>query len=143
MKHPRMKNSRLLLALLISIAMICGAVSTAFAVPPLPSSFYGTIEVAGVKAPVGAKVSAWVNGVQFAFGTTVDYLGDTVYSLDVPGDDLSTPAIEGGVDGNLIVFKVNGQPANETGVWHSGTNVPLNLNVTKQPYIYLPVVTKP
>jgi hypothetical protein len=138
-----MKNSRLLLALLISIAMLCGAVSTAVAVPPLPSSFYGTIKVAGVKAPVGAKVSAWVNGVQYAYSTTIDYLGDTVYSLDVPGDDLSTPAIEGGVDGNPIVYKVNGQLADETGVWHSGTNVSLNLNVAKQPYIYLPVVSKP
>jgi hypothetical protein len=128
---------------LVSAILLFAGVTKALAVPPLPSSFYGTMKIAGQKAPVGAKVSAWIDGKQYAYNTTVDYLGDTVYSLDVPGDDPSTPAIEGGVDGNTVIFKVNGQSADETGVWHSGTNVSLNLNFPNQPYIYLPVVSKP
>jgi hypothetical protein len=134
-----MKRQKITLALLILIGGLITNVTLARAVPPLPSSFYGRVKQNGQNVPLGAYVSAWINGNQFAYSKTVLYQGDTVYSLDVPGDDASTPAIEGGVQGDTIVFKINGLPLQQTGAWHSGQNVELNLTIASLSAIYLPL----
>jgi hypothetical protein len=116
--------------ILIALALVVAGVSPALAMPPLPSSFYGAITISGANAPVGAQVSATINGTQYAYNTVQSYQGQTVYSLDVPGDDDATAGmIEGGVQGDTVVFWLAGTPANETAVWHSGTNVARNLTV--------------
>lgn len=102
----------------------------ALAVPPLPSSFYGTVKVNGSNISVGTIVSAWINGVQYAYTGSLLYQGDSVYALDVPGDDPATTAVEGGAFGDTIVFQVNGRPAQQTGVWQSGTNVMIDLTIS-------------
>ncbi|MBK7455581.1 MAG: hypothetical protein IPJ46_18220 [Anaerolineales bacterium] len=52
--------------------------------------------------------------------------GPLTYSFDVPSDLLGTlPTREGGVEGDVITFKINGVVVG-TGIWHSGTNVELN-----------------
>jgi hypothetical protein len=53
-----------------------------------------------------------------------------VYSLDIPSDLTETPAIDGGKEGDTIQFKVGGLLATQTGTWHSGTNMELNLTVS-------------
>ncbi len=76
----------------------------------------------------GMVVSAKINGVQYASTTVLTYLGDTVYSLDIKGDETDTPGIiEGGVEGDIVVFYIGDIQAAQTGTWHSGTNVTLNL----------------
>jgi hypothetical protein len=66
----------------------------------------------------------------FAYSQTLTYQGDSVYALDIPGDDASTTEVEGGREGDTIFFKIGGILADQTGVWHSATNVNLNLTVT-------------
>ena len=113
------------------------------AVPPLPSGFYGTVKLNGANAPVGALVSATIAGVPYAYATVQMYQGDTVYSLDIPGDDPATRGvIEGGVPGDTVVFLVNGSPARETAPWQSGTNVGHNLNLTSSHTAYLALIAR-
>jgi hypothetical protein len=115
---------------LIALGLLFASVSPALAMPPLPSSFYGTVKVNGVNATAGTQVSAKINGTQYAYTIVQLYQGDMVYSLDVPGDDpATTGVIEGGVAGDTVVLWVDGTPANETTPWQSGKNVVRNLTV--------------
>ncbi len=126
------KKLRLLCSTIIATGLLVANVSTAFAIPPLPSSFYGTVKVNGANAAPGAQISAWINGVKFAETTVLIYEGNTVYSLDVPGDDPSTIDVtEGGVAGDRIEFHIDGQVADQASQWAGGTNVENNLAVTQ------------
>jgi hypothetical protein len=115
--------------IIICLALLVTPV-TALAIPPLPSSIYGTVKVNNANVADGTLVEALINDQVVASGYTQTYQGDSVYTLDVPGDDGSTTAIEGGKEGDKISFKVGGVLANETGVWHGATNVMLNLTIT-------------
>ena len=126
-----MRNLIRIIALVsISLASLF-ATRSVLAFPPLPSSFYGTVKVNGAKVPDGTIVNAYINGQLYANALTQTYQGDSVYSLDVLGDDSSTTTIEGGKDGDTIVFRIGEEVANETGKWKSGTNINLNLSVSK------------
>lgn len=105
--------------------------------PTMPSSFYGTVKSNGGNVPVGVQISARINGRIYASSPAMLYDGDTVYSLNVPGDDPGTPTIEGGVPGDTVIFFVSGTQANQTATWQSGTNI--NLNLTAAPPIYLQI----
>ena len=80
--------------------------------------------------PDGTLVRTLINGQSFAEGRTQTYQGDSVYSVDVRGDDADTPAVDGGREGDTLQFEVGGALAAETGTWHSGTNAEVNLTVT-------------
>ena len=125
-----MKISHRILVIGITLALMAAVVPSAWALPPLPSSFYGTVKANSANVPVGTPVTALINGVPYAATTVTLYLSDTVYSLDVPGDDPTTPGvIEGGREGDTIVFRIGlNTIADQTGVWHGGTNAMLNLS---------------
>jgi LPXTG-motif cell wall-anchored protein len=115
--------------LLLGIGLISlSVVSPALAFPPLPSSFYGKVKVNGANVPDGTIIHATINGKVYAETKTLTYQGDSVYTLDVLGDDTSTTAIEGGHEGDPVAFTVAGQPAIQTGIWKGGTNVNLDLS---------------
>ena len=97
------------------------------AIPPLPSSFYGIVVLNNANLPEGTTIEALINGQVVTTGKTQMYQGQSVYAVDVPGDDLSSGVIEGGRDGEVIAFRVGGNMAEQTSVWKSGTNVQLNL----------------
>ena len=137
-----MKIQRTIIVILIVMCMLFTNYSTALAVPPFPSSFYGTAKVDGENVPVGATITAFINGVQYAFSDILFYEGETVYSLDVPGDDPETPAIEGGVAGDTIVFRINSLPAQQTALWQGGVNLELNLTVPPQTLLFMPAIYK-
>jgi hypothetical protein len=118
---------RFLLAITIIGITILSVPTRVLAVPPLPSSFYGTIKLNDSNVPDGTLVQAIIKGKVVAYSQTQTYQGDSVYALDIPGDDPSTAAIEGGVDGDPITFTIGGIPAGQTGAWHSATNVNLDL----------------
>lgn len=99
--------------------------------PPLPSSFYGTITINGENVAPGVSVSAWINGVKVINEDTLLYKETSVYAIDVPGDDPSTPEIEGGVNGDEVVFYIGTQRADQTGTWLSGANQELNLSAAQ------------
>ena len=114
-----------------------------FAVPPLPSSYYGTVTQDDTPADAGVTVSAWISGTRFAQTTTFRVGGDTVYALNVPGDDPSTPTtVEGGRTGEIVNFQVGGQPVDTHATWHEGSNVALNLapnTVTASRDVWIPL----
>ena len=113
---------------ILTLLLLMANVSTVLALPPLPASFYGTVQINGANAPAGAIVSAWINGVQVAQTPVALYNNQTVFSLDVPGDDPATPSlIEGGNPGDTVVFRINNWTASPTGVWNSGVNTAINL----------------
>jgi hypothetical protein len=122
-----MKNLAKILALLGLFLASLFSARPALAFPPLPSSFYGTVKVDGANVPDGTAVKAFVNGKVYAQALTQTYQGNSVYSLNVMGDDSSTPAVEGGIDGDSIIFRIGEEVADQTGIWKSGTNVNLDL----------------
>jgi hypothetical protein len=99
--------------------------------PPIPSSFYGTVKSNGSNVSLPTKVSAWIDGIKYAETSVIVFNSDTVYKIDIPGDILTTPEIEGGKPGDLITFQVNNDFASQTGNWQSGTNIELNLSIFK------------
>ena len=125
-------------ALLAALAMIL-IVTPALAFPPLPSSFYGKVKVNGANVPDGTVVVALVNGQKYVETLTLTYEGDSVFSLNVPGDDAATAGIEGGKEGDTIRFTVGGVSAEPSAAWHSGTNVNLDLSATSESPIEQPV----
>lgn len=111
------------------IILLAVNVETALAFPSLPSSFYGTVKVNGADVPEGTLVEAQINGNVVISGSVKLYEGHSVFSMNVPGDDSDTEVLDGGKEGDIISFRVGGQMADQTGVWHSGTNVSLDLSL--------------
>ncbi len=120
--------ARILAFLMISLVSLA-ATSRVLAFPPLPSSFYGTVKVNGENVPDGTLVRALIDGQVYAEVKSQTYQGDSVYTLDIPGDDSSTAVVEGGHEGDTVVFNVGGATTDQTGSWKSGTNIKLNLSI--------------
>ena len=117
-------------AFALLLALLAANVPTVLAFPPLPSSFYGVVKMNGVNVANGTVISARINGVQYAQATVFEYNGDTIYALDVSGDDSSTPGVtEGGVENDTVVFYIGTWEAYQTASWHSGTNIHRDLSV--------------
>ena len=139
-KYKSIYSAALLLLLLIASLGMVRAQELPQELPPaLPSCFYGTVTVNGQYAPVGAVVSAWIDGEKAA-STMVEYFEDQdayVYAMKISSDG----SIE---DGARIEFRYQDKyPAAETGSWHEGTNVELDLTFTfteEKFEIFLPLV---
>jgi hypothetical protein len=125
-----MKIKILAATLFVIIALAVSSVTPVLALPPLPSAFHGTVKVDGANVPDGTHVRALVNGVPYADVTTATFSGESWYNLIVPGDDPATPGLEGGVQGNTVIFTVGGDYATQTGTWASGSSVGLNLTLS-------------
>ncbi len=104
--------------------------SSAAALPVLPSSFYGSVKVNGANVADGTVVRALINGQVFAETLTQTYQGQSVYSVDVPGDNPDTTVREGGREGEAVQFTVGGVAAVESGAWHEGINARLDLTAS-------------
>jgi hypothetical protein len=103
--------------------------TVAFAFPPAPASFFGTVKDGGANVPEGTPVQAWIDGAEYGATTVIidGGSGDSVYTMNVVGDDTDTPEKDGGEAGDTIIFYVDGRQAPQTAEWQSGTNVELNL----------------
>ena len=109
-----------------------------FAAPaPRPSSFYGAVTVGGSPVAAGTPVSAWLGDVPFAETGTFEVDGESVFRLDVPGDVIETAAVEGGVDGQEVVFRVGNAVAPATGTWLDGTVARVDLAVGAGPDLWV------
>lgn len=106
--------------------------ATVLAFPSLPSSFYGVVKYNGANIPEGTLVEALINDQVFATGYSEMYQGDSVYTVDVRGDDSDTTEQDGGVESDRVHFRVGGLMAAETAEWHAGTNVVLDLTVNSK-----------
>jgi hypothetical protein len=106
------------------------ATRSVLASPPLPSSFYGTVKVNGTNVPDGTLIKALINGQAYAEKQTQTIQGDSMYVLNISGDDPETTVVEGGRDGDTIVFSIGGTQAAQTGLWKSGTNIKVSLTAS-------------
>ncbi len=130
-----MKKSLITASLFIVLTLILISVTPVLAVPPLPKPFWGTVKVNGSNVFDGTHVRALINGVVYADTQSLTWQGDSVYSFLVPGDDPSTTGvIEGGVQGNTIVFTIDGVNADQTATWTSD-GLTVNLNLTETPTV--------
>lgn len=134
---------RLFLALLLSY-VIAGALqpTPAQAVPPLPHSFYGSILIDGSPVPDGTIVAVRAGGQIILTDVTFSENGEQgLYRLLVPGDDPSTPGVEGALPGEVLSFFVSGLKAEQQHAWESGLVTELDLTVKSQGSTPTPTVT--
>lgn len=112
------------------------------ALPPPPSTFWGTVWVDGGLASAGTLVAAWSGGVKWVETVVVPYEDQMYYSLDVPGDDPETPDIkEGPEPGDTIIFTVGVSQAVETATWENSAPHQLDLHAAVPACTYhLPIV---
>jgi len=126
-----LKNISIVVALIFSCLILYDVQPGLAQPPPIPSSFYGTVKSNGSNIPLPANVSAWIDGIKYAETSVIVFDLDTVYKIDIPGDILSTPEIEGGKPGDLVTFQVNNDFVSQTSTWQSGTNIELNLSIVQ------------
>jgi uncharacterized repeat protein (TIGR01451 family) len=99
--------------------------------PPRPSSFFGRVTVGGtVEVPPGTRITAWIGGIRYSETFSVLDNGQSVYRIDVPGDNPNTPAVEGGQPGQTITFRVAGVQVPQTAVWQDGLYESLDLTAS-------------
>ena len=115
--------------LFVSVIMVV-PFAEVHALPPLPSSFYGTVTLNEEVLPENTIIQALIDGQVYASTASQLYQGNSVYSLVVPGDDPATDSVEGGVAGDTIQFKVGGNLASQTAEWQSGVNENLDLTAS-------------
>lgn len=123
-----MKKSWLSIPVLVLI-LLASVVARVQAVPPLPSSFYGEIHITDNPPIAGDTIYAYVPGVTPAVGSSLitNQSGNLAYAMNVIGDDPDIGGKDGGVESDVVTFKI-GTRIVATGVWHSGTNVSLNIH---------------
>jgi len=119
------KKRTLVLSAILMLVLLCNA---AMAIPMPPHQFYGNVTIDGKPAPDGTVISARINGVEYINTTT----SKGTYGMDrfiaIPSDDLDTPETEGGVEGDIIKFYVNGIEAANVS-FSSGSTSKLDLNI--------------
>jgi hypothetical protein len=106
------------------------ASSKLMAPPSIPALFRGRVTVNGSNVPAGTIITVGSAGVIYAQKETSMYAGSSVYFLNVPADNPDTPARDGATEGEVLEFAINGLPADQTAVWHSGGNSELNLTAS-------------
>lgn len=134
------RTAALVLICLIGALVTPQAVS---ALPPLPSSFYGTVTVNAENVAVGVVIQAVIENNVVAEGQVLLYEGKSVYALDVSGDDPVTSDRDGGREGDLVQFKIGGVMAAQTGTWRGGTNTEINLTANTTAQLDPPQPTAP
>ena len=127
-----MKKRWFIIPIILLGMVAIGLVGEAWAVPPFPHTFYGTVKKDGANVPDGTVISAWIGGTQYVTTETITSGADSVYTLKVPGEDPETPAKEGGVDGEIISFSVGSQTAAKTVIYSSGSVTQLNITIISQ-----------
>ena len=115
---------------LLYIIIFVFLIVMAYAVPGIPCDFYGSVTINGESAPKGTIVTAYINGVRY--GTFTVIKAGKYGLLSVQGDDKDTSMKDGGVNGDLVSFKVNGKNVKEQGVWKMGESVRVDLTLGKQ-----------
>ncbi len=127
----RYRTWRSIAAVLVWMAAGLLAGRQLWADAPAPHHVKGYLYVSpGTPAPAGVQVSAVVNGIVFASDLT-NLMG--IYEFHVPGDDPSTPVLEGAQAGDLIRFFIGSphqQYAIQTLTWQAGgDNSSFNLSL--------------
>lgn len=128
LRESEMNNKTKLVVFLLLVACLAAVLGSALveAEPQVPATFYGTVKINGENVPLYVLVEARVLGVTYATRQVQVSGADTVYVMDVPGDDPSTPGREGGQSGDTIQFYIGGL-LSQAATWQQGV---WNLNLT-------------
>ncbi|MCD6415044.1 MAG: hypothetical protein J7L23_05465 [Candidatus Diapherotrites archaeon] len=109
------------LKIILSMVLLC---SLALAIPGIPHQFYGSVTVNGAPAPDGTVVTAKINGVEVASGTTIGgKYGQNPNVFYIPDAD-------GNRAGKTISFFVAGKDTGVTTVFANGGSTKLDFSVT-------------
>ncbi|OGO06966.1 MAG: hypothetical protein A2Y73_09320 [Chloroflexi bacterium RBG_13_56_8] len=111
-----------------------------FRPPILPASFFGAVTIDGSGAPEGTIITVGSDGTPYA-NTTTFLCGDVpVYRVDVPADNpLTTQVREGGTEGEMLEFTVNGTTTAQKARWYSASNQKCSLMVGDS-FVYIPFI---
>lgn len=128
--YPISQSPNLPISLLAIVILLLLSFRSAFAAAPvLPSTFYGTVKLNGQLLPPGSTIEAQINGQTVATTLTFSDSGQSVFVIDLPGDDPDTASVvEGGVENQSVQFLVNGKPSSPSAIWHYGTQARLDLS---------------
>ena len=120
-----------LATMVVLIALLASGIAVA---QEPPCRFYGTVQVDGVNVPDGTQVTASIDGMVLTWTTTTTSSSpESVYVLDVSGDDSLTAERDGGAEGDVVRFKIRygGRDlAAGAGVWHNGIPQEVNLQAS-------------
>jgi len=122
---------RVWIALLFSLGLSLALAAVVSAVPPVPVTVYGRVQVNGADVAPGSPVVAWISGTAVAQSVVVTDSGQSVYVIDIPGDPSWDPG--GGPppeSGRTITFTVNGNPMDQSVTWSEGLIQSVNLSGT-------------
>lgn len=110
--RPALRALRWLLPLVTVFGLLFALGGSAWAIPPLGHTFYGSVKTtSGGAYPAGIQVTARASSGPWTGSVSVNTDASGNYFLTVPGDDPATPGIEGAQAGNPIVFRVAGVTA--------------------------------
>jgi hypothetical protein len=126
-------------ALAILVSSFCLLTLSVFAQPSPGCIFYGYVKIGGQPAPDNVNVTAEIAGTSLswtaltmngtygwpAMGST--YLGGTG---GIPGQNPDDSQIDGGSDGEWIVFFVNGTMTQQAAAFDTGGAVEVDLSIT-------------
>lgn len=102
------------------------------------ATYSGSVQSSGInpnaqlQSSSGVQVTAWIDGVQVASTTATQNGSQLTYSLVVPEDNPQTPARDGGVEGDVVHFKVGSYWAEGSATWRRNATISHNL----QPLTY-------
>ena len=120
--------------MLLPVLMILCSVPVYAAIPALPHSFYGSVDINGNPAPVNTRVEAKGPGVITGIGNPFNVTEQGKYGSP---DPLQQRLIVQGdiLDRATITFYVNGVSTGQTAEWHSGevTSLPLSVTIAAPP----------
>jgi hypothetical protein len=133
MRKPFIVTGGVLLSLFVLLVLMVMPVG---AVPPLPFTVYGRIQLNGVDVADGTIIRAYVNGVERGSTTSVRYNNQSVYSLDVSDDPNWNPPGNPPATGQTITFTFNGNVAGQTAIWQSGATQALTLTASGMTQTY-------
>ncbi|MCJ7695275.1 MAG: hypothetical protein MUO40_07585 [Anaerolineaceae bacterium] len=146
MKRPKIIITIIFVIVTASASFALALAQTSTHPPGFPSSFYGVVDDQTVTE--NSMVTVWINGQLITSSKVKTFGADLVYSLRIPADDPSTTGvIEGGKEGDLLMFTIDELPAHhsDNNTWHGGTNIRLDLTLTEpvlNEKIYLPLIVK-
>ncbi len=124
--QKNMKSS-FILALLLMGAVI-GVVNAAQ--PPLPTSYWGYVRIAGNLSPMPNTLITVLDAAGNVINNaTATSNSDGLYQVNVPWDDPATTQVEGVVSGETITFTVSGKTVTSRVIGAQGTNNNLDLIV--------------
>ena len=106
--------------------------------PPRSANYFGTAHIPdGTDLPPGSRISAWQGDALLDETELFPGPEGGTFRLNVLGDILETPEIEGPDTGDLLRFEIDGAVVPEAGVWEESDHLRLDLTALIGPDLAL------